>query len=298
MKQIQGIYSPPKGHWVGNGFPVQSLFDYQGLGQQLSPFLLLDYAAPTEFSPSQTPRGVGPHPHRGFETVTIVYDGEVAHRDSTGKGGLIGPGDVQWMTAGSGLLHEEFHSEAFTRRGGRLHMVQLWVNLPAKHKMTPPAYQAILSASIPVIALANQTGSEAGLARVIAGSFGTVTGPASTFSPLQVLDLTLHQGQSLDLPLHVGWHTALVVLQGQLRLNGSHLVQTSELAVLSQEGEHLQLTTEVDTQVLLLSGEPLNEPIVGYGPFVMNSAQEIQEAIASFQNGEFGSLQSANSSLS
>jgi redox-sensitive bicupin YhaK (pirin superfamily) len=294
MKKIHGIYSPPKAHWVGNGFPVRSLIDYQKMGQQLSPFLLLDHAGPAEFAPSHTPLGVGPHPHRGFETVTLVYDGEVAHRDSTGQGGVIGPGDVQWMTAGSGILHEEFHSEAFTHRGGHLHMVQLWVNLPAKHKMTSPTYQAILGSAIPLVSLAHQAGS----VRVIAGSFQTVIGPARTFSPLQVLDLTLHQGQSVNLPINEGWNTALVVLEGRLRLNETHLIHTAELAVFSPEGDHLKLAAEIETQALLLSGQPLNEPIVGYGPFVMNSSEEIQEAITHFQNGEFGSLLSTNSSFS
>jgi len=225
MKTVSGIYSNPHGHWVGDGFPVRSLFDYQGLGKQLSPFLLLDYAGPADFAPATKPRGVGQHPHRGFETVSIVYEGEVAHRDSTGQGGVIGPGDVQWMTAGAGILHEEFHSEAFTRQGGRLHMVQLWVNLPAKDKMTPPGYQAILDAQIPRVPLEGGAGE----ARVIAGSFGAVSGAASTFTPLQVIDLTVKAGQMVRLPVPEGWNTALVMLSGQARINGEHAAGEAQI---------------------------------------------------------------------
>ena len=286
MKQVLGVHSNPRGHWVGDGFPVRSLFDYQGLGQQLSPFLLLDYAGPADFAPAAVPRGVGQHPHRGFETVSIVYEGEVAHRDSTGQGGVIGPGDVQWMTAGAGILHEEFHSEPFTRQGGRLHMVQLWVNLPAKDKMTPPAYQALLDAEIPRVALAGGAGE----ARVIAGEFGGVTGAAHTFSPMQVLDLSLAAGQSVRLPVAEGWNTALVVLAGQARVNGEHRATQAQLVVLSQQGDALQLEAETAVKALLLSGQPLNEPVVGHGPFVMNTMAEIRQAITDFNSGRFGQM--------
>ena len=292
MKRILGIYSNPHGHWVGDGFPVRSLFDYQGLGQQLSPFLMLDYAGPADFAPAARPRGVGQHPHRGFETVTIVYEGEVAHRDSTGQGGVIGPGDVQWMTAGAGILHEEFHSEAFTRQGGRLHMVQLWVNLPARDKMTPPGYQAILDAEIPRVALEGGAGE----ARVIAGTFGAVTGAASTFTPMQVIDLSLQAGGTVRLPVHDGWTTALVVLAGQVRVNGEQDAGEAQLVVLSQEGDALTLEVSAGVngvngvKALLLSGQPLNQPIVGHGPFVMNTPQEIRQAIVDFNSGKFGSM--------
>jgi redox-sensitive bicupin YhaK (pirin superfamily) len=286
MKKVRGIYSNPHGHWVGDGFPVRSLFDYQGLGQQLSPFLLLDYAGPAEFSPAAKPRGVGQHPHRGFETVTIVYEGEVAHRDSTGQGGVIGPGDVQWMTAGSGILHEEFHSEAFTRHGGRLHMVQLWVNLPAKDKMTSPGYQAILDVDIARVALEGGAGE----ARVIAGDFCGVQGAARTFSPLQVIDLSIHAGQTVRLPVRDGWTTALVMLSGNVRVNGEHSAHEAQLVVFSPEGDALTLQAETDAKALLLSGQPLNEPIVGHGPFVMNTAQEIRQAIVDFNSGQFGRM--------
>lgn len=286
MKKVRGIYSNPRGHWVGDGFPVRSLFDYQGLGQQLSPFLLLDYAGPADFAPAAKPRGVGSHPHRGFETVTIVYEGEVAHRDSTGQGGVIGPGDVQWMTAGAGILHEEFHSEAFTRQGGRLHMVQLWVNLPAKDKMTAPGYQAILNADIPRVAL----DADAGEVRVIAGSFGSVRGAASTFSPLQVMDLSVKAGQSVRLPVPEGWNTALVVLAGNASINGEHAAHEAQLVVLSPEGDALVLEAQTDVKALLLSGQPLDEPIVGHGPFVMNTMEEIRQAVVDFNGGRFGQM--------
>jgi len=286
MKKVRGIYSNPQGHWVGDGFPVRSLFDYQGLGKQLSPFLLLDYAGPADFAPTQKPRGVGQHPHRGFETVTIVYEGEVAHRDSTGQGGVIGPGDVQWMTAGAGILHEEFHSEAFTRQGGRLHMVQLWVNLFAKDKMTQPGYQSILNADIPRVLLQGAAGE----ARVIAGTFGGVIGAAETFSPMQVIDLSVKAGQSVRLQVNEGWNTALVVLSGNVRINAEHAAHEAQLVVLSPEGDVLTLETETDVKALLLSGQALNEPIVGHGPFVMNTAEEIRQAIVDFNNGQFGQM--------
>ena len=286
MKTVLGIYSNPHGHWVGDGFPVRSLFDYQGLGRELSPFLMLDYAGPADFAPAARPRGVGQHPHRGFETVTIVYEGEVAHRDSTGQGGVIGPGDVQWMTAGAGILHEEFHSETFTRQGGRLHMVQLWVNLPARDKMTPPGYQAILDAQIPRVALEGGAGE----VRVIAGTFGQTTGAARTFTPMQVLDLNLKAGHTARLPAHEGWNTALVLLDGDVRVAGEAAAGPAQLVVLSQPGDALESEALTAVKALLLSGQPLNEPIVGHGPFVMNTPQEIRQAIVDFNSGKFGSM--------
>jgi len=288
MKTVRGIYSNPHMHWVGDGFPVRSLFDYQGLGKQLSPFLLLDHAGPAEFAPSNKPRGVGQHPHRGFETVSIVYEGEVAHRDSTGQGGVIGPGDVQWMTAGSGILHEEFHSPAFTHKGGQLHMVQLWVNLPAKDKMTAPGYQAILNADIPKVEIDNG----AATARVIAGEFLGARGVAHTFTPMQVVDLAMEAGTSVRLPAHVGWNTALVILKGKTQINQEHAAHEAQLVVFSQEGDALVIDTKEDVQALLLSGRPLNEPIVGHGPFVMNTMDEIKQAFVDFQSGGFGRMDS------
>ncbi|MBM7062910.1 pirin family protein [Pseudomonas sp. UL073] len=286
MKHIQAIYSSPRPHWVGDGFPVRTLFSYDQLGQHISPFLLLDYAGPAQFAPAATPRGVGQHPHRGFETVTIVYQGELEHRDSTGSGGTIGPGDVQWMTAASGILHEEFHSEAFTRRGGTLEMVQLWVNLPARDKLAAPGYQTLLNADIPNLELPEAAGS----LRLIAGSYAGQHGPAQTFTPMDVWDLRLQQGKRVSLPLHEGWSTALVVLRGTLQINGGELAREGHLVLFERAGSELLLEANNDTSLLLLSGAPLDEPVVGYGPFVMNSQAEISQAIADFQSGAFGAM--------
>ncbi|WP_227734106.1 pirin family protein [Yersinia proxima] len=286
MKKVQGIYRAPRQHWVGDGFPVRSLFSYQSHGKQLSPFLLLDYAGPMDFTPTQHRRGVGQHPHRGFETVTIVYDGEVEHRDSTGKGGVIGSGDVQWMTAGGGILHEEFHSDTFAKRGGAFEMVQLWVNLPAKDKMTTPGYQAIRSENIPQVALPEGAGS----LRVIAGDYAGKNGPANTFSPLNVWDIRLNQGKSTEFSLPDGWNTALIVLRGTVQVNGDAIARDAEMVLLDATGSHVTIEANNDAVLLLLSGEPIDEPIIGYGPFVMNTQEQIAEAIADFNSGRFGSM--------
>lgn len=289
MKKVSGIYSAPRPHWVGDGFPVHSMFDYSGLGKLLSPFLLLDYAAPTQFEPNAgPPRGVGEHPHRGFETVTIVYDGEVAHRDSTGQGGIIGPGDVQWMTAAGGILHQEFHSEVYSRTGGPFEMVQLWVNLPAKDKMSTPGYQAIVKADIPVVALPDA----AGTVRVIAGDYSDHTGPARTFTPMQVWDVRLKAGKAVKFKLPDGWTTALVILRGNVRVNGDAAAREAQLVVLERAGDAVTLEADTDTKLLLLAGEPIDEPIVGYGPFVMNSHAEISQAVQDFRSGRFGRIAS------
>ncbi|WP_278406110.1 pirin family protein [Pseudomonas rhodesiae] len=286
MKKLIGIYTSPRGHWVGDGFPVRTLFSYDSLGKHISPFLLLDHAGPAEFTPTEQRRGVGQHPHRGFETVTIVYDGEVEHRDSTGAGGTIGPGDVQWMTAAKGILHEEFHSPAFARRGGALEMVQLWVNLPAKDKMAEAGYQTIVDANIPVLPLAN----DAGQLRLIAGEFAGVSGPASTFTPIDVWDLRLNPGKPVTLDLHAGRNTALVILRGTLLINGQEIARQGQLALFERDGRPVTLESNDDAKVLLLSGEPIDEPIVGHGPFVMNTEQEIHQAFADFQSGKFGRM--------
>lgn len=286
MKTILEVSSNPRGHWVGDGFPVRSLFSYSTHSKTLSPFLLLDFAGPAEFTPAATPRGVGQHPHRGFETVTIVYRGEVSHRDSTGQGGTIGPGDVQWMTAGAGILHEEFHSEAFTRAGGMLQMIQLWVNLPARHKMTTPRYQAILNSEIPAAPLANG----AGTVRVIAGQYENAKGPAHTFTPMNVWDLRLVASGSTTVPAPTGWNTALIVLNGQIKVNSERVVQDGAMVVLSAQGSDCFIETLSDASVLLLSGEPIDEPVVGYGPFVMNTRSEIEQAIHDFNSGKFGEM--------
>lgn len=286
MKKVLGVYSAPTGHWVGDGFPVRSLFSYDSHGEHLSPFLLLDYAGPAPFKPASRPRGVGQHPHRGFETVTIVYQGEVEHRDSTGAGGRIGPGDVQWMTAGAGILHEEFHSHEFTRAGGTLDMVQLWVNLPSKDKMSTPRYQTLLDGDIPHVALAN----DAGQLRVIAGEFAGKRGPAQTFTPIDVWDVRLRQGHEVRLPVAEGRTTALVVLRGTVQVNGEQVVRDAQMVMLSRDGTDLVVEANSDATLLLLSGEPLNEPIVGRGPFVMNTMEEIYQAIDDFSLGRFGQM--------
>ena len=287
MKKLLGVYSTPQPHWVGDGFPVHSMFDYHRFGQQLSPFLLLDYAAPTRFAPNLgPPRGVGEHPHRGFETVTIVYDGAVAHRDSTGQGGVIGPGDVQWMTAGGGILHQEFHSEAYSRSGGPFEMAQLWVNLPAKDKMTAPGYQAIANGDIPVVALPGG----AGTARLIAGDYADQVGPARSFTPLKVWDVSLNAGKTVEFELPEGWTAALVVRRGHARVNGAATAHDAQLVVLDRAGATVAVKAETDAKLLLLAGQPLDEPIVGYGPFVMNSQEQIAQAIQDFNRGRFGRM--------
>lgn len=292
MKKVLGIYSAPRPHWVGDGFPVRSMFSYQSHAKQLSPFLLLDYAGPADFTPTKAKRGVGQHPHRGFETVTIVYKGEVSHRDSTGQGGTIGPGDVQWMTAGAGILHEEFHSEDFAGTGGALEMVQLWVNLPARDKMAAPGYQAVLDGDIPVVALPGEAGS----VRVIAGEYAQQKGPAHTFTPMHVWDMRLNQGGVAELEVPQGWNTALVVLRGTVLVNGDTVAREAQLVVLDKDGRHLTVEANSDAVFLLLSGEPIDEPIVGYGPFVMNSQDEIAQAITDFNSGRFGQMEPAGTS--
>ncbi|MET1067974.1 MAG: pirin family protein [Pseudomonas prosekii] len=286
MKNLIGIYTSPRAHWVGDGFPVRTLFSYDTMGQHISPFLLLDHAGPAHFTPTSERRGVGQHPHRGFETVTIVYDGEVEHRDSSGGGGKIGPGDVQWMTAASGIIHEEFHSEAFAERGGNMEMVQLWVNLPAKDKMAGAGYQTILDRDIPNIPLQDHAGS----LRLIAGEFDGQTGPSRTFTPIDVWDIRLNAGKLLTLDLHEGRNTALVVLRGTVQINGGELAREGQLALFERDGEQLSLEANNDAVVLLLSGEPIDEPIVGHGPFVMNSEAEIHQAFADFHSGQFGRM--------
>jgi hypothetical protein len=287
MKKIVGIHGNPHQHWVGDGFPVRTLFSYDRLGPLVSPFLLLDFGGPTVFEPATKPRGVGQHPHRGFETVTIVYEGEVAHRDSTGQGGVIGPGDVQWMTAGGGILHEEFHSPNYTRTGGPFRMVQLWVNLPAKHKMTAPCYQGIVDADIPSVELAEG----AGRGRIIAGEFGAVRGPARSFTPVNVWDLRLKAGKSVMLEIPEGHNAGLVVLSGRIKVNGEEQTAgEAQMVLLSREGAGALVEAGEEAIVLVLSGEPIDEPVVGYGPFVMNSEAEIRAAIADFNAGRFGRM--------
>ena len=286
-KPLSRILRSNGGHWVGDGFPVQTLFAYPDMGAALSPFLLLDYAGPAEFPPTHERLGVGEHPHRGFETVTIVYDGEVEHRDSSGGGGRIGPGDVQWMTAASGVVHEEFHGRDFAQKGGRFEMIQLWVNLPAKDKMSPPRYQGILSSEIPQVALPDGQGS----VRVIAGEYAGVKGPAQTFTPIQLWDLRLASAQPIEFALPEGHTVALLVLKGELQVSGSDSpLRAAEVGVFERAGTRLRIERADDATVLLLCGEPIHEPIVGSGPFVMNTAAEIRQAMTDYQSGKMGHL--------
>lgn len=286
MKTITTRHTNEQRHWVGDGFPVRSLISYHAQGSAISPFLLLDYAGPHVFEPAETPRGVGTHPHRGFETVTIVYDGEVEHKDSAGNGGVIGPGDVQWMTAAGGVIHQEFHSKGFTRAGGPFRMVQLWVNLPAKDKMAAPGYQSIVDADIPVVDL------DGGKARIIAGTLGCKTGPARTFTPVNVWDVRLDDGAEVTLDLPEGHTTLVVVLSGRVLVNGEDAA-SAEVLELSRKGTSARFTAEAETTLLVLTGEPIDEPIVGYGPFVMNSEAEIRTAIDDFNSGRFGQMAAA-----
>jgi redox-sensitive bicupin YhaK (pirin superfamily) len=283
MKKLIDIFRSDGGHWVGDGFPVRSLFSYQRNPEAISPFLLFDYAGPHQFDPAVRPRGVGQHPHRGFETVTIVYDGEVSHKDSTGSGGTIGPGDVQWMTAGGGIIHEEFHSDGFTRAGGPFRMVQLWVNLPASDKMAKPGYQAITSADIPVVDL------DGGKARIIAGDLGGVSGPAHTFTPVNLWDVRLEADAEVTLSLPAGHNAMIAVLSGHVTIGETGLGE-AEIARFSTDGEGVTVRADGETMLLVMTGEPIDEPVFGYGPFVMNTETEIRQAIDDFNSGRFLSV--------
>lgn len=287
MKKVAFIKRSNGKHWVGDGFPVRNIFSYSDIAAEMSPFLLMDYAGPVNFPPTNKKLGVGQHPHRGFETVTIVYHGGVAHQDSSGGGGSIGPGDVQWMTAASGVLHEEFHSPEFAATGGDFEMVQLWVNLPAKEKMSTPGYQGILNNNIPEIALPNAAGS----LRLIAGEYDNLQGPARTFTPMNVWDIRAKAKGEIEFNLPADHTCALFVLEGKLTVSQAHTVTSAELVVMERAESRLVITAEQATTFLVLSGEPINEPIVGRGPFVMNSRQEITQAIEDFQSGRFGKIE-------
>ena len=288
MRHVRRIYQATSQHWVGDGFLVQPLFSHMGEDKQTDPFLMLDYAAPMEFEPNTAhPHGVGQHPHKGFETVTIAYHGEVAHRDSTGGGGVIKEGDVQWMTAGAGIIHEEFHSEAFSQRGGLFEMVQLWVNLPAKDKNTPPRYQHLSKENIPVVALPN----EAGHIRVIAGEYEGTRGAAQTFTEMNVWDIVLRANTATSLQLPEHHNLSMVVLRGDVTFNDAQTAHAGELVGFVTEAGTIELQAgSEEVKILLLSGVPIDEPVVGYGPFVMNTQQEIRQAILDFNAGRFGQI--------
>lgn len=286
MKKVIGIYHNTRKHWVGDGFHVSTLFSYDQLGQMLSPFLLLDYAAEQYVTPSNIPKGVEQHPHRGFETVTLAYQGEVSHKDSKGGGGTIRSGDVQWMTAGSGILHEEFHSRAFTEKGGNFEMVQLWVNLPTAYKMTSGNYQTILSEEIPRVEL-DKVGS---FLRVVAGKYNELLGKAYTFSPLNVWDVHLSECQSHKFIVPFDHTTLIVVRHGTLLVNNAEIVHDHSVVLFEKNKEtefELSTVNSQSVDFLILTGTPLNEPIQGYGPFVMNTKDEIVQAFQDFRAGRF-----------
>jgi len=281
MKNVLSIHRGGEPHWVGDGFPVRTVFHYEDLGPELTPFLLLDHAGPADFAPTQDQRGVGWHPHRGFETVTIVYDGEVDHEDSAGNRGSVGPGDVQWMTAGSGVLHKELHGRDYAGRGGRFEMLQLWVNLPAQSKMTAPKYQTLLARDIQTVELPDGSGR----LRVIAGEFAGAKGPANTFTPINVFDVRLCAGHRVELDLRDGYTAALFVLKGTVVVNADESANGGELVVFQRKGDKVSIEASADATFVVLNGQPVDEPIVGYGPFVMNTREQIQQAVTDMRTG-------------
>jgi len=285
IKDIVGIYQPGSAYMVGDGFPVRNLFPSNELDREVSPFLMLDYAGPQYFPPTDHPRGVGEHPHRGFETVTIVYEGVVAHRDSAGNAGVIGPGDVQWMTAASGIVHEEFHEKEFAKKGGTLHAIQLWVNLPKASKMSAPGYQTILKGDIPAVDLDGR-----GTLRVIAGSYAGRKGPARTFTPIQLYDVQLEAGGRASLTVPEGNNSSIFVLQGRVSVNGSREAGEAELIVCERNGSQITVDASAESRLLVMSGTPINEPIARYGPFVMNTREELVQAARDYQAGKMGHL--------
>ena len=282
-KEILGVYQPGSSHMVGDGFPVRNLFPSNDLDRQVDPFLMLDYAGPQYFAATDHPHGVGEHPHRGFETVTIVYEGRLAHRDSAGNSGVIGAGDVQWMTAASGIVHEEMHEKTWAKKGGTLHAIQLWVNLPQAHKMSAPAYQTILRGDIPTVDL------DGGELRVIAGTFRGRTGPARTFTAVELYDLKLSAGRTVHVTVPEGHNTSVFVLQGRASANGTEAGE-AELIVCKQNGTQVAIEAFADSKLLIMSGTPINEPIARYGPFVMNTKTELIQAVQDYQAGKMGHL--------
>jgi quercetin 2,3-dioxygenase len=283
-RSVEGIHKSTTFHWVGNGFFVSTYFPSEKLPpERVSPFVLMDYGPPKDFAPlAHGQRGVGWHPHRGFETVTLAWEGAVAHRDNTGRAGVIGPGDVQWMTAASGIFHQEYHEESFTRRGGRMHMMQLWVNLPRKDKMATPGYQPITAADIPRVPVPG-----GGYVRVIAGEYEGTRGPAHTFTPVTVLDAQLSQGARLRVALPATHNALAVAAKGRVRAGGV-MASAGEVVLFANDAPLLELVAEGDAHVMVLAGEPLDEPVVQYGPFVMNSPQEIEQAMLDVNSGKFG----------
>ncbi len=285
-KIVRSINKAGSSHWVGDGFPVQNFFPSTGIDSDINPFLMLDYAGPAHFDPSQKPRGVGEHPHRGFETVTIAYKGSVEHKDSAGNQGIIHPGDVQWMTAGSGVVHEEMHEREFSKKGGEFEMIQLWVNLPKAHKMTSPRYQSLLNSAIPQVNL-DEKGS---IARIIAGRLNETMGPASTFTPVSLIDLKLARGSKIELPVETGFNTAFLFMNGYVKIGDASVSDEARLLLMDTAGDTIVLEALKDSSLLLMAGEPINEPVASYGPFVMNTKEEIFKAIQDFQSGKLGRI--------
>lgn len=287
LRSVNAVYRPPGLHWVGDGFRVHGYFNtIPEAARRLSPFLLLDYHPAYDYEPTDSPRGVGVHPHRGFETVTIAFQGSVAHHDSAGNGGVIGPGDVQWMTAASGILHKEYHEAEFARRGGTFQMAQLWVNLPRAHKMDAPRYQGLTSAEMGEVNLPDG----AGQVRVVAGQFQDARGPAKTFSPIELYHIKLKAGRSLEVPLPQSYNVALLIMDGTLAFSDATSAQKHDFVIFKHDGDALRVTAQADAEWLVMSGEPIDEPVVQYGPFVMNTPQEIQQAFVDYNQGKFGSL--------
>lgn len=287
-KKVQQVLAPPAPHMVGDGFRVHNFFPggYNMGNKRMSPFFLMDYNAKIDFSAREEARGVGVHPHRGFETVTIAYHGAVAHHDSAGNSGVVKEGDVQWMTAGSGILHKEYHESEYSKQGGLFQMVQLWVNLPAKYKMAEPKYQSITKDSIPSVTIAGH-----GTVDVIAGEYNGVKGIASTFSPIHMYNVKLQQDGTVHLHLPANYNTGLLVVEGNVVINNADAAATDHFVLFKNEGEDIQITATENSIVLLLSGEPINEPIAAYGPFLMNTHEELQQAYSDFNKGKFGYLE-------
>jgi len=288
-KSVQQVLPPPAPHMVGDGFRVHNFFPsgYNMDQKRMSPFFMMDYNSKIDFSPRETPRGVGVHPHRGFETVTIAYHGKVAHHDSFGNSGVISEGDVQWMTAGSGILHKEYHEEEFSKKGGEFQMVQLWVNLPSRDKKSKPKYQAISLAQMGKYELPEN----GGIVEVIAGEYNGVKGPASTFTPIEMYNIRLTKNGNVTLNLPGNFNTGILVVEGSVKVNENESASQDHFILFKNDGETISLHAEEDTVLLVLSGEPIDEPIVAYGPFVMNTHDEIQEAMDDFRMGKYGVLE-------
>lgn len=286
-KNIEAVIAPREPHFVGDGFRVHNFIPsgYHLDMRKMDPFIMLDYNSKFHFPATDKPKGVGVHPHRGFETVTIAYEGSVSHHDSSGGGGTIHQGDVQWMTAASGVLHKEYHAEEFYKQGGIFQMVQLWVNLPAKDKMSTPKYQAIEHKDIPTVEVEN------GFIEIIAGEYNQTKGAASTFSPVNMLNAKLNEGGKANFSFPANYNTVLLVIDGEVKVNNQEIVPTDHLLLFTNEGEDFSIEATKNSVVLILSGEPLNEPIASYGPFVMNTQEQIREAFEDFNNGKFGTLE-------